>query len=175
MSRPPHIKSRGAYPGAPAEVKRFDVPDDKVAWSVAFPEYKPTDYTASVVAAKPVWADPEYRTDATAPPAKWHDVDGKIDRRSFEGKYEIENKVPKNIRGRTGMVGRGLLGKWGPNHAADPIVTRHAFFFSPCQRNIFCATIGLSTITHYCLPFEVRFSLCAFLEPSGLGHSGLMI
>ena len=22
------------------------------------------------------------------------------------------------------MVGRGLLGKWGPNHAADPIVTR---------------------------------------------------
>ena len=26
--------------------------------------------------------------------------------------------------GRTGMVGRGLLGRWGPNHAADPIVTR---------------------------------------------------
>ena len=26
--------------------------------------------------------------------------------------------------GRTGMVGRGLLGKWGPNHAVDPIVTR---------------------------------------------------
>ena len=22
------------------------------------------------------------------------------------------------------MHGRGLLGKWGPNHAADPIVTR---------------------------------------------------
>ena len=22
------------------------------------------------------------------------------------------------------MRGRGLLGKWGPNHAADPIVTR---------------------------------------------------
>ena len=26
--------------------------------------------------------------------------------------------------GRTGMVGRGLLGRFGPNHAADPIVTR---------------------------------------------------
>lgn len=26
--------------------------------------------------------------------------------------------------GRTGLVGRGLLGRWGPNHAADPIVTR---------------------------------------------------
>ena len=26
--------------------------------------------------------------------------------------------------GRTGISGRGLLGRWGPNHAADPIVTR---------------------------------------------------
>lgn len=30
----------------------------------------------------------------------------------------------RNPIGRTGMTGRGLLGKWGPNHAADPIVTR---------------------------------------------------
>ena len=29
-----------------------------------------------------------------------------------------------NPNGRTGMCERGLLGKWGPNHAADPIVTR---------------------------------------------------
>ena len=27
--------------------------------------------------------------------------------------------------GRTGMVGRGLLRRWGPNHAADPIATRY--------------------------------------------------
>ena len=32
--------------------------------------------------------------------------------------------APLNPYGRTGMKGRGLLGKWGPNHAADPIVTR---------------------------------------------------
>ena len=31
---------------------------------------------------------------------------------------------PLNIRGRTGVSGRGVLGKWGPNHAADPVVTR---------------------------------------------------
>ncbi|XP_069450787.1 ADP-ribose pyrophosphatase, mitochondrial isoform X2 [Ovis canadensis] len=30
----------------------------------------------------------------------------------------------KNPAGRTGLVGRGLLGRWGPNHAADPIITR---------------------------------------------------
>ena len=29
-----------------------------------------------------------------------------------------------NPRGRTGMCGQGLLGKWGANQAADPIVTR---------------------------------------------------
>lgn len=30
----------------------------------------------------------------------------------------------RNPEGRTGIKGRGLLGRWGPNHAADPIVTR---------------------------------------------------
>ena len=32
--------------------------------------------------------------------------------------------MPLNIRGRTGLSGRGILGRYGPNHAADPIVTR---------------------------------------------------
>jgi len=32
--------------------------------------------------------------------------------------------VPQNPCGRTGITGRGQLGKWGVNHAADPIVTR---------------------------------------------------
>ena len=30
--------------------------------------------------------------------------------------------LPINPYGPTGIGGRGLLGKWGPNHAADPIV-----------------------------------------------------
>ena len=32
--------------------------------------------------------------------------------------------VPRNPIGRTGMRGRGLLGRYGANFAADPIVTR---------------------------------------------------
>lgn len=40
------------------------------------------------------------------------------------GAYKIVNKVPLNPIGRTGVRGRGVLGRWGPNHAADPIVTR---------------------------------------------------
>lgn len=31
---------------------------------------------------------------------------------------------PQNPCGNTGVKGRGILGKWGPNQAADPIVTR---------------------------------------------------
>eukprot|EP00128_Syssomonas_multiformis_P004839 Colp12_sorted_trinity150504_noHs@28529 len=39
---------------------------------------------------------------------------------------KISAKTPttRNPRGRTGLKGRGLLGRWGPNHAADPIVSR---------------------------------------------------
>lgn len=32
--------------------------------------------------------------------------------------------VPRNPVGRTGIIGRGHLGRWGPNHAADSIITR---------------------------------------------------
>jgi ADP-ribose pyrophosphatase len=34
------------------------------------------------------------------------------------------NGKPRNPIGRTGMIGRGLLGKWGPNYTIDSIVTR---------------------------------------------------
>lgn len=54
----------------------------------------------------------------------WNSIDGKIDRTSFHGKYEIRQNYPINVAGRTGLLGRGLLGKYGVNHAADPIVSR---------------------------------------------------
>lgn len=51
-------------------------------------------------------------------------VDAGVDRRSFDGPYALANGLPVNPVGRTGLAGRGLLGRWGPNHACDPIVTR---------------------------------------------------
>ena len=44
------------------------------------------------------------------------------------GSYSLgkEDLLPRNPIGRTGLRGRGLLGRWGPNHAADPVVTRLA-------------------------------------------------
>nr|CAI5854490.1 unnamed protein product [Callosobruchus analis] len=55
---------------------------------------------------------------------KWNELDGKVNRKSHIGIYQVVDGRPLNPEGRTGLIGRGVLGKWGPNHAADPIVTR---------------------------------------------------
>jgi len=54
----------------------------------------------------------------------WNALDGQVDRKGHGGLYPIEDGRPLNLQGRTGLRGRGVLGRWGPNHAADPIVTR---------------------------------------------------
>lgn len=55
---------------------------------------------------------------------KWNLRDGSVNRVSYSGSYRIENGYPLNPHGRTGIVGRGLLGRWAVNHAADALVTR---------------------------------------------------
>ncbi|XP_051572992.1 ADP-ribose pyrophosphatase, mitochondrial-like isoform X2 [Myxocyprinus asiaticus] len=114
-----HIKARcPVYPGS--DTSRFPVPDDKVDWEADWPQYSPVNYTAHIVQQKPVWADP----DIGAFSPQFNSLDGSVDRRSHEGPYLIQSGSPLNPHGRTGLKGRGLLGRWGPNHAADPIVTR---------------------------------------------------
>jgi hypothetical protein len=68
-----------------------------------------------------------------------YDEDCHYNRESYLGPYEIINGIPRNPMGRTGMTGRGLLGRWGPNHAGDPIVTRYVYvltniYISPLLR-----------------------------------------
>ncbi len=57
----------------------------------------------------------------------FNEIDKKynVDRKSLHGPYEmvrfnklVDTKVPLNPVGRTGLIGRGHLGRWGPNHAA---------------------------------------------------------
>jgi ADP-ribose pyrophosphatase len=104
-----------------AEAQRFQFSDDKVPWNVDFPDYKPTEYTTKKIQQNPK-ADSIDPTKIT----KHNQIDGKIDRRSFTGRYYIdpETKRPRNPIGRTGITGRGRLYHWGPNHAGDPVVTR---------------------------------------------------
>ena len=102
---------------------RFHVPDDKVEWSKTWKEYAPIEFTSKVVyendstVKRNGWADPKEPTSIS--PEEWQN------RLSYEGDIVFTaHGRPRNPRGRTGIGGRGLLGKWGPNHAADPIVTR---------------------------------------------------
>ena len=105
-----------------SEIKRFPVPDKCVQWCVPYKEYAPVSYTAPHIFSQ-VWADPDIKAPNFKP--KWGQIDGNVNRISFNGAYETdENGCPINPIGRTGLRGRGLLGRWGPNHAADPIVTR---------------------------------------------------
>ncbi|XP_069769197.1 ADP-ribose pyrophosphatase, mitochondrial isoform X5 [Narcine bancroftii] len=119
-----HVKARSeGYPGS--GIRRFHVPDDKVDWAVPWTNYNPVDYTAPSVLGQPPWADPPCRGKGDLNKLlKFNQLDGDVDRRSHTGKYSRMNGVPRNPCGRTGLKGRGLLGRWGPNHAADPIVTR---------------------------------------------------
>lgn len=104
-----------------SEVQRSDVPDKYLKWETDFPNYDPISYTSDSIKGQP-WADPEKLPEGNV----WNQVDSqsKIDRKSHEGEYKIDGGVPLNPIGRTGIKGRGCLGRWGPNHAADPIVTR---------------------------------------------------
>lgn len=100
-------------------MSRFQVPDDKVPWNVEWAEYEPPSYSLHV---NQPWADTDLSAAGFRP--RWNALDGQVDRRSHQGPYQVKGGVPLNPRGRTGLGGRGRLGRWGPNHAADPIVTR---------------------------------------------------
>jgi ADP-ribose pyrophosphatase len=119
--RRPHTKARQDHPGY--RLQRVLVPDDAVSWDTPFPGYAPPDYTHRTViesnrfAKSGGWADPLF----DAPGFEFRDT-------SYESHLSrtsaAKRGCPLNPFGRTGMCGRGLLGKWGANHAADPIVTR---------------------------------------------------
>lgn len=117
-----HIKCRNnIYPRTDGKIVRFHVPDDKVSWDSLYSTYNPIMFTSICVIGQ-LWADQDLSVHEFKP--KWNSIDVNINRISFTGKYEIKNGYPLNPSGRTGLIGRGLLGRWGPNHAGDPIVTR---------------------------------------------------
>lgn len=99
-----------------------------------WPAYDPPRHTDEIVLARPFWADQEpvvkgnsgnnKRSESAYFNFNCFDEKHKIDRTSHMGRYRVVDGLPRNPAGRTGLTGRGLLGRYGPNHAADPIVTR---------------------------------------------------
>ncbi|XP_052804145.1 transient receptor potential cation channel subfamily M member-like 2 isoform X2 [Mya arenaria] len=124
-----HFRSRQS-PYLGSDIVRFHVPDDKVSWDTAYPEYSPNIYTAPVVLSRPQWADPDImhmkpqsRMDTISCFNDYDQVFG-VNRKSFLGTYKVVDGLPINPKGRTGLQSRGLLGRWGPNIAGDPVVSR---------------------------------------------------
>ncbi len=98
--------------------KRTPVTQERASWTVPWRGYKPAAFTdASVLKAAGKWADPPKVSDVT---------------RAFVTRENGQDRpVSTDVRGRplcplgrTGIEGRGLLGRWGRNPAGDPVVTR---------------------------------------------------
>ena len=75
------------------------------------------------VLAHPAWADAVHvDPDVLRARTTWRD--GVLVTLAAAGiRFDAQGK-PRNPHVHTGRKGRGALGKWGVNHAADPIVTR---------------------------------------------------
>jgi ADP-ribose pyrophosphatase len=107
-------------PNHPAYPARAPV-GQPAAWAAFDPGYHPVDFTHGAVLAN----DRTVKAGGWADPADFASINFS-ERVSYEGRLSLSaGGAPQNPHGRTGMSGRGLLGKWGPNHAADPIVTRY--------------------------------------------------
>ncbi|XP_030184628.1 transient receptor potential cation channel subfamily M member 2 isoform X6 [Lynx canadensis] len=116
-----HVNARHLlYPNS--HVTRFPVPNEKVPWETAFLVYDPPFYTDDRKDRGLV--DPVGNALEPLSGISYNAVDGPIDRRSFHGVYVVQDGLPLNPMGRTGLRGRGSLGCFGPNHTLQPVITR---------------------------------------------------
>eukprot|EP01084_Bolivina_argentea_P306146 528967_1 len=126
-----HTKSRKSpydNTGNDGKIERYELKDSEVKWQNECNDYKPPQYTHSLVLTHKIPDRSEKIIKNDNIKYKFNNLEGNlIDRRSYLGKYQLDENyynLPLNPIGRTGMRGRGHLWRWGPNHAADPIVTR---------------------------------------------------
>jgi len=101
--------------------ERFPVPDEYIDWNIPYPGYNPICFESDVVLQNDVTINPKGWADPKTP----EEAEKTRELKSYEGNIKYDNEgYPINPKGRTGIRGRGVLGKWGANFAADPIITR---------------------------------------------------
>ncbi len=99
-----HLKIRGARPDS--YPPRLRLPIDEAPWGVECPDYTP-----------PYHVDPSVLSnDGTQKAGGWADPE------TSEALEATERAL--NPRGRTGIAGRGLLGRWGINRMVGAVVVR---------------------------------------------------
>jgi hypothetical protein len=144
----PHILSRQSpYPGT--RVQRIPVPDKFVPWEVTWLDYDPVSYSKQKYdfprASHPYVDEDllllqELHMDEVKskllPVFKWNTSSLNpagitIDRQSWcqgsDGQsliYKLDQGLPRNPFGRTGLKGRGGLPRFGPNHYIMMLITR---------------------------------------------------
>ena len=111
-----HLKIRAERPDLYPARQRISI--DESLWMFPCEEYDPPYFVAPEVLANDFltvpdgWADPEdferVKDDPSITSVKFHDEDGR----------------PLNPRGRTGIAGRGSLGRWGKNESVFVLVLR---------------------------------------------------
>ncbi len=112
---PPQKSRTGTARGYPP---RQHVNEADASWTRPLAGYDPPEYTADVVFQhEGDWADPA-DVKAVTRPFLTHTSHGDI------AVPLDERGRPLNPIGRTGLQGRGLLGKWGRNPAGDSVLTR---------------------------------------------------
>ena len=102
---------------APGYPRRQHVDESDAKWTKSLNAYEPPEYTADVVFQhEGQWADP----------ADIKSINRKFVTRTRNGDVPVlvdSRGRPLNPIGRTGIGGRGLLGKWGRNQAGDALLT----------------------------------------------------
>jgi ADP-ribose pyrophosphatase len=111
-----HLRIRGDRPSSYPPRQRISI--DIAPWSIASSQYSPPYYVDPVV----------IENDRTQLAGGWSDPEdfSQCGDSVFKGESCLldDEGRPLNPRGRTGVAGRGMLGRWAANPAVCAIVTR---------------------------------------------------
>ncbi|KAL5247484.1 hypothetical protein ACHWQZ_G019385 [Mnemiopsis leidyi] len=95
---------------------RVPVPSDAIDWDTPLDFYDPPEFTDETTNTdEPLYPDTiQFNCD-----------NGTVNRLSYDRPaYRVDITDPLNVLGRTGLRGRGIFPRWGPNHYAITVITR---------------------------------------------------
>ncbi|OON13534.1 transporter, cation channel family protein [Opisthorchis viverrini] len=109
------------YPGM-----RMNVPPERMAWTAEYPDYFAYDACEEVLLYPSEDAHDGENENLRGISFNQYDPHAKIRRQSLLGRYRLDptTGAPLNPMGRTGLLGKGLLPRWGPNHSIVICITR---------------------------------------------------
>ena len=126
-----HVRAVGPHPAYPPRGRVRSIP-----WTQADDNYTPITFTHPTVLKNATespfpYADRRCETSFADTRMTIRKRGRSVIKKTLRTAGAWHGEMPRNPVGRTGITGRGLLGKFGANQAADPIVTRYRPNSSP--------------------------------------------